>query len=296
MKKTLLILTCFILAPSVTHGAILELGAPPQGVRVGDTFLIPVSLNTENEIINAFEISVRLPESLTLSEVRYSNSAVSFWLEEPKERTLGTISFSGVFPGGYQSISTENENTGNLLTLVVQATKEGGEVASFGTDSKVLANDGNGTQVTLTQKDLVFNILASEGNPSKPAVFVDTNPPEAFTLETVSGEPFGISGDVLVFITVDKDSGLSGYQVARTWLPLPQKFLSWKETVSPTRLTKWDAYRFVYIRATDMKGNAVVTHTTPRLLQKDVLAGIVILLLCIGTLFFLRNYGILKRK
>ena len=71
--------------PSLTLAAILYLTPSVQTVHQGDSFVAEVRLDTENEEINAVEISLVSPANL-LEFVDFSkgDSILTLWADEPK--------------------------------------------------------------------------------------------------------------------------------------------------------------------------------------------------------------------
>lgn len=254
--KTLLML--LLVAPAVASAAQLHLEKSATVVRVGDMVVITLLLDSTTSAINAFEGSLHFSPNLALQDIRYSGSLVPLWVERPEEKETGTVTFVGVFPGGFQE-------KGNLFTLVFAARRAGIANLSFGHDTKAYLNDGSGTQASIiTPAVLSFSILLSTGAPHT-LVLDDTTPPEPFTPLIVPGEPFGYSGSVLVFTTQDKDSGILRFDIARSYnRHIQEKDLSWQEVESPYVLSLQDADQYIFVRATDHAQNTYTATVPPQ--------------------------------
>lgn len=290
MRYLLLLL---LLLPSGVNAASLHVDAVQESLRVGDTALVTVSLYTEGDIVNAIDGTILIPDSLVVTDIRYSGSVVSLWIQNPEEREVGRISFGAVLPGGYQNGVEEETQEGNVFTFVVEAVQEGETSISFTDDTAVYLNDGAGTRAPLTVKNSTLTVGAPDGSTQRVAVSTDDAPPEDFTAEVTSGDAFGIPGEVLVFLASDKDSGVERYEISRSYVPF--LFLSWGGTESPAQLHASDAYGFVAIRAIDRSGNETVTIATPGGMRAWLPTLIVVLILAIISTLLLRRRGIIRK-
>lgn len=260
MRYFILILF-LVLVPHTADAATIRVVAP-ETVNVGEHFSVEVFLDTEGENINALEGSIILPEGVTLSEIRYRGSVVSLWLSPPAERAKGTIDFEGVLPGGYQA-SPERLGSGNLFTVALTADREGTARFSFGETLHVYRNDGEGTVLPISKSPVEIRVVAS-GAPNFKEFGVDTYPPEVFTPAVVSGDLYNIAGDVLVFVTQDKDTGVRGYEVGFSYVGfLPEFFVAWRPAESPLQISGEVSGKYAFVRATDGAGNTRVATLPP---------------------------------
>lgn len=254
------LLCVFLCMPIAADAASISVGVDPATLRVGETATVAVTLRTEGEIINAVEGSVSLPETLIVRAVRFTGSVVPLWLEEPHEVGAGTFSFAAVLPGGYQNAGAEESIQGNLFTLIVEATGEGqGHVAL--SNARAYLNNGEGTQAPLTREAGAITISGRGGTSQD--LPVDGVPPEALTVDVVDGDTLGVPGRALVFFAQDKDSSIEGYEVARSFFPLPAFLLMFAPAESPVTLSVLDTFRLVTVRASDASGNTRVTTVAP---------------------------------
>jgi len=153
--------------PLSARSAMLYLIPQSQIVYQGDSFIVEVRINTEDEEINAVEIGLTFPADL-LEVVDFSkgNSILTLWPAEPKIQE-GEISFLGGVPGGF--------NGEGLLAKINFFRKETGKSEiSFKEDSKVLLNDGKGTPAKLSLSEGNYEIIKKpEG---LPIIFSRTHP------------------------------------------------------------------------------------------------------------------------
>lgn len=260
MRYFILIIV-LVLIPSSVEAATIHV-VVPETVNVGAQFAAEVFLDTEGENINAIEGAVILPENVSVSEVRYRGSVISLWLTPPSERASGNIDFEGVVPGGYQA-SPQSSGSGNLFTLILLAKSEGVGKFAFSNTPKVYLNDGEGTQRALSKSPATVNVVSS-GAPATNDIGADTYAPEPFTPAVVSGDLYGMPGDVVVFTTQDKDSGIRSYDVGFSYIGfLPEFLVSWSPAESPHQMQGEDAGKYIFVRAIDNEGNARVATLAP---------------------------------
>lgn len=259
------ILVCSVyIMPFCAHAAVLRMVPDIADVRVGDTFPIEVSLDTGIETINAIEGSIAVSSHLAVRDVRVPGSLVSLWVEPPAERVAGTITFAGIIPGGLQGVQAVFGARGNIVTLLVEARAPGTARLSFGSDTHIYRDDGAGTRASLTVEPLTVRIMAAEGVARTPDLPPDTTPPEPFTPAIVSGEPYGISGMVLVATVHDKDSGTARIELARARTGFArEERLVWETIDSPYTLLSRSLGEYLYVRATDRAGNTRVEVIGP---------------------------------
>lgn len=150
---------CFAMLPEAIWAATLYLLPQSQTVYQGDSFIVELRINTEDEEINAVEIGLTFPVDL-LEVVDFSkgNSILTLWLAKPKIQK-GEIIFLGGIPGGF--------NGEGLLAKITFLGKEiDKSEISFKEISQVLLNDGLGTPAKLSLSEGNYEIiLRPEGLP-----------------------------------------------------------------------------------------------------------------------------------
>ncbi len=200
---TLVFFSVFV--PSA-QAAEIFFGTHAKEFGVGATFEVGVFLNTDRELINAIEGSIRFPEEiLELKEIRRGNSLVNFWIEEPMFQKGGGVRYAGIVPGGYEGLY------GQLFSLIFFAKKEG-NVTLWTKDEKILRSDGEGSSVNITRAPLSI-VVEKNGSITEFLPTTDTTPPEIFPVE-ISRDPNLFDGKwFAVFTAQDKGSGVARYEV-----------------------------------------------------------------------------------
>jgi hypothetical protein len=142
----------FFALPTQALAATLSFSPVSGTVEVGDSITVRVMVSSSTPI-NAISGVVSIPTSLfSIESVSKTGSLLNFWVSEPNfSRGAGTLSFEGVALGGFSG------GTGSVVTVVLRALKTGSGVLSF-TSGQVLANDGQGTDVTSGLNKAVFSI------------------------------------------------------------------------------------------------------------------------------------------
>lgn len=64
---------------------------------------LAITLDPQNENLNAFEAVLSYPQAWSLESITSSYQAVQYWIQTPQVIEPGKITFSGIFPGGVAS-------------------------------------------------------------------------------------------------------------------------------------------------------------------------------------------------
>lgn len=177
MKRFLaFILVLFLLATILPNsadaeGAVLSLSPNTTTFYVGSTFDISIMLDTKGQNINAAQVELNFPtDKLQVVEPTSGKSIIRVWSVSPTYSNLeGNISFTGGIPN--PGIKT---SSGSLLTLTFRAKAPGKARLSFGANSKILLNDGKGTNILGSTISGVYNIVIPP--PQGPIVYSPTHP------------------------------------------------------------------------------------------------------------------------
>lgn len=143
--------------------AHVEISLSPRSgsFEEGSTFEVPILLNTKNRSINGIEVRVNFDkDKLSIINQTGGTSIIGVWVEPPRfDNTRGTASYVGVVPNG---ITTQS---GLIGTVTFKAKAPGRAAVSIGSNSKILLNDGLGTETILDLGRADYNILtkAPEG-------------------------------------------------------------------------------------------------------------------------------------
>lgn len=258
------ILNCLIVGMLVfvavpVFAAEISFDAKTNEIGVGQQFLLDVSLNTENEEINALEGNISFPVGLLeLKEIRAANSIINFWIEQPRVTSDGQIIFSGITPGGYRG------EKGLLFSLLFLSKKEGQGVLSL-QEVKALQNDGKGTNASLHISDFQFLISKQTPLTQNPISEIKDNElPESFVPE-IANDPALFDGRwFVVFATQDKGTGIASYEVKETRQRILGMFSKWVSAESPYMLEDQELKSYIFVKAIDKAGNVRVTNILPK--------------------------------
>ena len=142
----------FIFVPFVGRAATLYFLPQSQIVYRGESFIVELQLDTEGEEINAVGAVLEFPHNLLeITDFSKGGSILSLWPEEPAFRQ-GEISFVGGIPKGFRGKG--------LISKITFLSKEIGEAeVNFNESSKVLLNDGLGTEAELDLLEGSYEII-----------------------------------------------------------------------------------------------------------------------------------------
>ena len=246
------IMLCILLAGAHSVLAAQLLFTPEQlTVGIQQQFFIEFFLSTkDSENINAIEGTLLYPHDLLdLKEIQDGNSIINFWIERPNRDTLGRIRFSGITPGGYQG------QQGFIFGMTFQAVTSGDGVIEI-REQNVLQNDGNGMSANVEISHFQFSISQQIQNSKLhiPNSLIDTDPPEAFTLEIARDPHLFDNKWFVVFATQDKGSGIDYYEVQEQQDRMIQSS-SWIRAQSPYVLQDQGRTSSLWVRAVDNAGN-----------------------------------------
>lgn len=144
-----------LFSASIAHAAVLYWVPAVGEWKIGDTITADLKIDSEGTGINAAQATISFPQGLLeVSSLNKSDSAFSFWLEEPSfSNTSGTISFVGGTPYGVSGAS--------IKILTATFTVKGSGTASITTtDAAITASDGAGTNVLSKTIDAAYTLTA----------------------------------------------------------------------------------------------------------------------------------------
>ena len=257
IQKYLIVAVLFFMATPV-FGAQLLFNAKTTQVQIDEKFEVKLFVDTEQESINAFEGKIIFSDDiLDLKEIRDGNSIVIFWIEKPKNQN-GAIVFSGITPGGFSG------EMGLIFSVIFEAKKEG--VAKLEIkDTRVLRNDGTGSQVPLTILPLEIEISSvASVVPEAVTEIKDIELPESFVPEIAKDETLFEGKWFVVFDTQDKASGIDHYKVKESRQKIFSIFTKWILAESPYILQDQELRSFVWIKVVDKAGNARIGKISPQ--------------------------------
>jgi len=243
------------------EGAILYLEPSSGQYQPGDTFLVEIKIDTEDECINTIEANLSFSQDI-LKAIDFSQgkSIITLWVKSPEiNQDSGLVSFSGGIPGGYCGRVAGDPGESNLLgriifrvpeVMVGEPGKNLAEVKFLDT-SQVLLNDAKGTKAKLATQGANFKIL-SKLEPFKDEwreeIKKDNIPPEVFKIQ-ISQDPAIFEGKYFItFSTTDKQTGVDYYKVK-------EGKRDWKVIVSPYVLENQKLTNNIQVKAIDKAGN-----------------------------------------
>jgi hypothetical protein len=157
-------------ASALAQKAAIFISPKSGSFEEGSTFDVQVFLDTKGRSVNTIELHVAFnPRILSIVSPSNGKSIVGVWLSPPTySNTNGTIVLIGSIPNG---IVTSN---GLITTLTFKSNVSGDAKITITPQSRVLANDGNGTQVETSFNGALYSILPKA--PEGVRVSSDTHP------------------------------------------------------------------------------------------------------------------------
>ena len=287
MFKYFLTLSCFfaffILQFSFCSAAILSLESSGSQYYSGDTFLVEIRLDTQGEVINAIEASLKFPQAvLEVEDFTTGGSILSLWLGKAEiNQNEGSLFFSGGAPGGYLG---KNGLIGRIIFKVSEGIKgDNYTQIDFIKETKVLLNDGRGTEAKLSLTRLGLNISSEEKEENQWQIELaeDNTPPEIFEIK-INRNPTIFEGKYfIVFSAVDKQTGIDNYFVK-------EGRGDWQPANSPYVLKNQRLINTIQVKAVDKAGNerTIELKTLQKLVSTYIFYGVLVLILV----------GIIKRR
>jgi hypothetical protein len=228
------------------NAASVILSAPVTTVSVGDIISYTVLLNTDTASINAVDLGILYPGILRVKNISRQKSAIQIWVNDPSY-TAQAVILSGGSPGGI------NSHQAIIATIVFEAVAVGDGQLGLSPSSKVLLNDGAGSEAPLALQTAAIHVTprqasSASSNFSPTKNIKDTSAPVGFDL-VIGKDPKVFNGRYFVsFFTSDSGSGLSHYEIKEGNKP----FVLAK---SPFQLDDQSLHTVVRVRAYDGAGN-----------------------------------------
>jgi hypothetical protein len=175
--------------------ATLYVGPSTGSFTVGSTFTVSFYVNTGNQFINVVDADILFPaDKLQVVSPSTGSSFINVWAIQPSySNSEGTMSFRGAVPS--PGIST---SAGLISTVTFRVKSVGTAAIRFGSRSKVLLNDGLGTDILQQTQSGVYTLMLPP--PSGPIVTSSSNPDQARWYS-----------QQLVSLSWAGDAGASGY-------------------------------------------------------------------------------------
>ena len=152
-------------------GASLYLSPGSGTFFVGSTFDVSIFVNTGGNNVNAVKVDLKFdPKKIQIASPTAGKSFIEVWIAQPVYSNIdGTASFQGGVPS-----PGINTSSGLVYTITFRAIAPGETIVSFLDSSKVLLDDGKGTNVLSSLGRGVYNLVIPP--PEGPKVFSSTHP------------------------------------------------------------------------------------------------------------------------
>ena len=163
-------LTLLAASPLTTEAAALLISPTSGTFTVGSTFDVQILLDTEGKSVNALDIDFRFPpDRLQLVSPQTNVSVISLWTSQPQfNNQTGRVHLQGGIPRGI------NVASALVATLTFRVKSVGTAILHFSDTSKVLLNDGLGTNDFSRQENAVYSLVLPP--PAGPIVVSETHP------------------------------------------------------------------------------------------------------------------------
>lgn len=270
----------YFLDSTLAFAAELKFKKTAETVNIGDTFDVSLVLNTEEEYINAVEISLKYSDNLELQNISDGNSIINLWLSKPKlENSQNFIFLSGLIPGGIRT------SDGVVLNLTLKSLSSGQGSVQI-ENAKIFLNDPDTSEAKIKTANLNFEIQNNPSNASQSQkLILDFLPPDEFKIYLSKDRNIFNNSWFISFNAQDKGSGINRYEIREKFLGF---WGDWKIGESPYPLSDQLLLSIMEVRAvdnTDMKRTVVLIPN-----RLYVLAGITGILLLILILLGIRKY------
>ena len=181
---TFLMTGCLFFVGSLAQAATLNFDPDSGSYQVGKIITVGVYVSSADQAMNAVIGTISFPadklEVVSISKIGSIINAVDqdgnskgFWTKNPSySNSDGTVKFEGVvYNPGYQGTN------GRIITIIFKIKAAGSANLSFSADSKVLANDGNSTNILTSSGTAIFELKETSPPPPPPPPPPLTPPP-----------------------------------------------------------------------------------------------------------------------
>lgn len=239
----------------ISHAATLTLVPNHTSVLLDQPVRVDLSIDTGADTANALQGEIDFPITMfSLQSIRDGASPISFWIESPEETGSGTVSFSGIIPGGFQGSAKA------VISLWLLPIAPGTGTVTLAMP-QLLRNDGSGSSIAVSSTPATVAISSTVAT-STPSQRVSLVSPDVFT-PVVTQDPNLFGGQYfLVFSTTDKGSGIDHYEVLEvpTAKNAGASSPAWQTASSPYLLQDQSLSSNIFVRAVDRAGNFTVVE------------------------------------
>ncbi|MEK9186442.1 MAG: cohesin domain-containing protein, partial [Patescibacteria group bacterium] len=155
-------------------GASLFLSPGSGAFTVGSTFTVSVVLNTNSQFINAVQADISFSaDKLQVVSPSLGTSVLSVWTNQPQfDNQGGFLRFQGGIPD-----PGINTSRGVISTITFRVKSVGRAVIKFLDTSKILLNDGLGTDILTNTTNGIYDLVLPP--PAGPIVVSETHPDQS---------------------------------------------------------------------------------------------------------------------
>lgn len=156
---------------ATARAATLYIGPATGAFTVGSTFTLSFFVDTGNQFINVVDATILFPaDKIQVVSPSTGASFINVWAIQPSYSNIdGTMSFRGAVPS--PGVST---SAGLISTVTFRVKSIGTATVRFGPGSKVLLNDGLGTDILQQSQSGIFTLVLPP--PAGPIVVSQTHP------------------------------------------------------------------------------------------------------------------------
>ncbi len=304
MKKNISIFIFALIVTSIftnnVSAQVYYLESSQKTYEQGRNIEVSLFIDTLQQQVNTLSAKIVVEKGLEIKDIRYGSSILTLWVDKPSINYKdNTIYFTGGLPGGYSG------SRGQLLSFVVSGDILGTREISV-KDTNILLNDGEGTVAQgVTSRSLKLSIIKKQNevasNVISKVIGEDIVVPENFIPIISSNNDLGDGEYFVAFSAVDKDSGISHYDVEEwPWLisSLFDSYIYKETNVQSPYFLKYQKWaNKIIIRAYDAKGNytdaSIFKWFSPII---NILLIIILIILVILITFFVTKKVLLNNK
>lgn len=273
------------------------------GGGAGDTVTVDarIKLDKDEECINTIEGVINFDsEYLELLDLSTGDSILTLWVARPQTSDMSEINhvsrlkFTGGTPGGYCGVIPGDTGDSNVIGKLVFKIKPIGNSNSvtanariqYLADTKVLYNDGLGTEAKLNLKTTEIKVLRKSVNLSEweKLKTADNISPEPFMVEVLQNPAIYEGKYYMVWNTTDKQTGIDHYEIIEStdvvlskmsWLNNVLGFFArkggdqWQNAEQPYILKDQSVTKLIRVKAVDKAGNERISEYMPKLINES---------------------------
>ncbi len=243
--KILIFSALLLLLPLTAQGASFFFSPEQVETKIGARFEVKFIIDTEEEVVNAIEGMLKIPDGLRVVEILHGSSLITLWIERPNVRE-NTVYFSGITPGGFQGeigVARGAFIPGVVFTLILESVdRTTKNILPY--DMVALLGDGKGTAAKVTTNSFTYVHSETEADFS---LENDDVPPEEFFPVVIEDALLG-EKSALIFSTRDAQSGISHFEVK-------EGENDWVVTESPYVIRDQTLQSNMVVKAVDKAGN-----------------------------------------